>query len=293
MIFIGGIGLSDQIQNILSRDTPVLSAALTLETVTARIEVQCLLQHVLGVPRVYLLAHAERCLNDIEFARYESLLQRRLAGEPIAYILGAREFFGIDLKVTTATLIPRPETELLVEQALQRISIQAPDTVLDMGTGSGAIALAIAQQRPLTEVTACDYSQEALLVAQENAQNLGISNVHFVRSNWYSALKVQRFPLIVSNPPYISAGDPHLTLGDVRFEPESALVSGVDGLDDIRHIILHGTLHLLPGGWMLLEHGYDQAANVRGLLQQAGYGAVFSACDLSGTERVSGGQISF
>ena len=285
------MNLPHQIQNILSRDTAKLSSSLVLETSTARIEVQSLLQKVLDVHRVYLLAHPERCLTHAELAHYESLLQRRLAGEPIAYILGAREFFGIDFKVTPATLIPRPDTELLVEQALQRISRIEPSTVLDMGTGSGAIALAIAHQRPLAEVTACDASAAALVVAQENALTLGINNVHFVRSNWFAALKMQRFSIIVSNPPYIAEGDPHLTQGDVRFEPESALVAGVDGLDDIRHIILHATLHLQLGGWLLLEHGYEQAVQVRNLLQQAGYGAVFSVCDLGGIERVSGGQI--
>lgn len=283
--------MSHQIQTILTRDTLTVSETLALEAGSARIEVQCLLQKVLDVPRVYLLSHSERNLTEAEYAQYENLLQRRLAGEPIAYILGAREFFGIDVKVTTATLIPRHETELLVEQALLRMPLNEHVTVLDLGTGSGAIALAIASQRPLAEVTACDFSQEALAVAQENAQALGIDNVHFVRSNWYAALNRQRFPLIVSNPPYISAGDQHLTQGDVRFEPETALVSGEDGLDDIRHIVLHGAMHLQPGGWLLLEHGYDQAAQVRALLNQSGYIAVYSVCDLSGTERVSGGQV--
>lgn len=283
--------MSRQIQTILSRDTLALSDTLALEASSARIEVQCLLQKVLNIPRVYLLAHPEHNLTETEYTQYECLLRRRLSGEPIAYILGTREFFGIDLKVTTATLIPRHETELLVEQALLHIPTQEQSAVLDLGTGSGAIALAIARQRPLAKVTACDYSQEALAVALENAQMLGIDNVHFMRSNWFAALKMQRFPVIVSNPPYICAGDRHLAQGDVRFEPETALVSGADGLDDIRHIVLHGTLHLQPGGWLLLEHGYDQAGQVRDLLQQAGYVAVYSVCDLSGTERVSGGQI--
>jgi release factor glutamine methyltransferase len=282
--------LSQQIQAILLRDTLTIAETLALETSSARIEAQCLLQKILNVPRVYLLAHPEQNLTEAEYTQYENLLRRRLAGEPIAYILGKREFFGIDLKVTTATLIPRPDTELLVEQALLRLAPETQCIVLDLGTGSGAIALALAQQRPLAQITACDYAQDALAVAQENADVLGICNVCFQRSNWFAALEKQRFSLIVSNPPYIAAGDPHLTQGDVRFEPETALVSGVDGLDDIRHIIVNGVLHLQPGGWLLLEHGYDQAARVRALLLQAGYVAVYSACDLSGTERVSGGQ---
>ena len=280
-----------QIQNILSRDTSVLSSALALETSTARIEVQCLLQEVLQVQRVYLLAHPERALTEAEFSRYHDLLQRRLVGEPIAYILGQREFFGIDIKVTPATLIPRPDTELLVDLALQYTLKHEPCSVLDLGTGSGAIAMAIAQLRPQAEVTACDASVAALAVAQENARILGVSNVHFVLSNWFAALGGQNFSLILSNPPYIASGDPHLGQGDVRFEPVSALVSGVDGLDDIRQIINQAHLYLKSGGWLFLEHGYDQAVQVRRLLHQAGYEAVYSAQDLGGIERVSGGQL--
>lgn len=279
------------IQHILSRDTAALAKSLELEASTARIEVQCLLQQILHVPRVYLFAHPERILNDAEFARYNMLLQRRLHGEPIAYILGEREFYGMNLKVTPATLIPRPDTELLVELALQRIPLHERCAVLDLGTGSGAVALAIAHERPQAEVIACDASAAALAVAQENARALGISNASFVRSDWFAALGTRRFMLIVSNPPYIAAGDPHLAQGDLRFEPVSALSSGADGLDDIRHIIDQSSSHLLEGGWLLLEHGYDQAAQVRGLLQQAGFGDVFSARDLAGIERASGGRI--
>lgn len=252
---------------------------------------QCLLQKILHVPRVYLLAHPERSLTETELSYYNELLQRRLNGEPIAYILGEREFYGMSLKVTPATLIPRPDTELLVELALQRIPLHERCAVLDLGAGSGAIALAIAHERPQAEVLACDASAAALAVAQENARALGISNASFVQSNWFAALGTQRFTLIVSNPPYIAAGDPHLAQGDVRFEPVSALISGMDGLDDIRHIITQSSSHLLQGGWLLLEHGYDQAARVRRLLQEAGFGDVFSACDIAGIERASGGRI--
>ena len=289
--FLQGVTLPLQIQKILARDTPVLAAALALEISTARIEVQCLLQKVLHVARVYLLAHPERSLTAAEFALYDELLQRRLKGEPIAYILGEREFFGLSFKVTPATLIPRPDTELLVELALQRIPQNERCSVLDLGTGSGAIALAIAHASPQAEVLACDASASALAIAQENADVLGISNVSFMQSDWFAALANQRFSLIVSNPPYIAAGDPHLVQGDVRFEPVSALEAGADGLNDIRNIISQASAHLLPVGWLLLEHGYDQAERVRGLLQLADFEEVFSACDLAGIERASGGKL--
>lgn len=283
--------MSNSIQNILSRDTLKLSSQLALEASSARIEVQCLLQQVLQVQRVYLLAHADRILTGMEFSVYSEMLQRRLQGEPIAYILGEREFFGLKLKVTPATLIPRPDTELLVELAVQRIPRNQPCAVLDLGTGSGAIALAIAHSCPQAEVLACDASASALAVAQENARTLKISNINFMQSDWYQALEVGQFALIVSNPPYIAVNDPHLVQGDVRFEPDTALASGAEGLDDIRHIILNAQGHLLPGGWLMLEHGYDQAARVRTLLQDAAFEGVFSACDLAGIERVSGGRM--
>lgn len=297
------------IQDTLLHDCARLTESLALDSGGARIEVQCLLQHVLNVTRAYLLAHPERCLNDTEHARYDELLQRRLKGEPIAYLLGEREFFGLMFKVTPATLIPRPDTELLVELALQRcgevappppgtyrpppcgdIPPHAPWSALDMGTGSGAIALAIAHSRPETQVLGCDASASALAVARENAQRLAIANAVFVQSDWFSELGPQRFDLIVSNPPYIAADDAHLQQGDLRFEPVSALASGDDGLHDIRRIVAEAPAHLNRGGWLLLEHGFDQAQQVRELLQQAGLTEIFSACDLAGIERVSGGR---
>ena len=309
------------IQDTCTQDAARLTAALALNASGARIEVQCLLQAVLQVNRAYLLTHPEQQLNAEQHARYVALFERRLSGEPIAYLLGEREFFGLMFKVTPDTLIPRPETELLVELALQRIpSPPAPDItashstrlpkdssqvvgylpqageggifrVLDLGTGSGAVALAIAHARPAAEVLACDASHAALEVARANAQRLGIANVAFVQSDWFAALDAQRFDLIVTNPPYIAARDPHLQQGDVRFEPPSALASGDDGLRDIRHIATHAHVYLQPGGWLLLEHGYTQAAQVRELLRQARFGEVFSAQDLAGIERVSGGRI--
>ena len=279
------------IQSILTQDTTRLATALALDSSGARIEVQCLLQHVLKTSRAWLLAHPEYCLNNSEQIHYAALLQRRLCGEPIAYMLGEREFFGLMFKVTSDVLIPRPETELLVELALQHAPLHEQCRVLDLGTGSGAIALSIAHTRPAAQVLACDASAAALEVARANAQRLCITNTTFIQSDWFEALNVQRFDLIVSNPPYIAAGDPHLQCGDVRFEPASALASGDDGLHDIRRIISQAKAHLDRNGWLLLEHGYDQATRVRELLQQNGFDEIFSACDLAGIERVSGGRI--
>jgi release factor glutamine methyltransferase len=278
------------IRDILQTDAARLNSALDLGTATARIEVQCLLQSVLKKPRSYLLAHPEQVLDAGQNAAYDSLLQRRLQGEPIAHILGEREFFGLNFKVTPATLIPRPDTELLVELALQRLPQGRACHVLDLGTGSGAIALSIAHSRPDAVVIAVDASEAALQVAQENAQRLGISNVSFKSSDWFSALEQQRFDMIVSNPPYIAADDEHLAQGDVRFEPMSALASGPDGLDDIRRIAEQAAAFLEYGAWLLLEHGYDQAEAVRNILKTNGYSEIFSAKDISGIERVSAGM---
>lgn len=276
----------------LKHDTPRLQHALELDFSTARIEVQCLLQHVLQVNRAYLMTYPERELDAAEWAAYETLLNRRLQGEPMAYLLGEREFYGLMFNVTTATLIPRPDTELLVELALARIPHGQPCRVLDMGTGSGAIAVSLAYHRPAAEVTAVDASPDALVVAQGNANRLlKNENLRCLSSNWFSALAGEPYHVIVSNPPYIRAADPHLQQGDVRHEPLTALASGADGFSDLRQIITHAPAHLHPDGWLLLEHGYDQAAEVRALLQQAGFKAVFSERDLSGIERVSGGQI--
>ena len=275
------------IRQLLAGDAARLAAALGLDAASARFEVQYLLQRVLDQPRAWLLAHDDHVLSEKQRDAYQAMLQRRLAGEPVAYIFGEREFYGLRLKVTPATLIPRPETELLVELALQRLPQRG--TVLDLGTGSGAIALAIAHARPDAAVTAVDASAAALAVAEQNARSLGIGNVRFVHGNWFAPLAQPCFDLIVSNPPYVAAHDPHLQQGDLPFEPRSALASGEDGLDDIRHIVAQAPSHLRPGGWLLLEHGYDQAAPVRALLMQAGFAQVFSAHDLAGIERSSGG----
>ena len=281
--------MKSSLQDILRNDSKQLEAALDIDPGSARIEVQCLLQAVLQVNRAWLLAHPEHSLDADRHARYMALFERRLAGEPIAYLLGEREFYGLTFKVLPATLIPRPETELLVDLALQRIPQHGMCRVLDLGTGSGAIALSIAHARPDAEVVAVDASPAALEIAQLNAQRLNLGNVRLLRSDWFSALNSESFDMIVSNPPYIAAGDVHLAQGDVRFEPRAALVSGTDGLDDIRRICSQAKAHLRPKGWLIFEHGYDQAARVRALLQQSGLEEIFSARDLSGIERVSGG----
>lgn len=255
-----------------------------------RTEAELLLQHSLGRSAGWLFAHADDVLTLAQERIYTALVERRVAGEPVAYIIGRRGFWSLDLDVTPATLIPRPETELLVEQALARLADDQPVRVLDLGTGSGAIALSIATERPLASVVATDASDAALDVAKNNARRLCVPNVAFAYGDWLMPLVGQRFDLIVSNPPYIEAADPHLAKGDLRFEPASALASGSDGLDDIRHIVRDASAHLSPGGWLLFEHGWNQGEPCRALLRQAGYTEVFTAMDLEQRERVSGGR---
>ncbi len=272
----------------LKHDTARLQQSLGVEFASARIEVQCLLQQVLQVSRAYLLAYGERELAGEALATYEALLARRLAGEPLAYLQGEREFFGLRFKVTSATLIPRPDTELLVELALAQLPAEQPRRVLDLGTGSGAIAISVAAQRPLANVTALDASAAALAVAAENAEKLlGPGRLRLLHSDWFSAVGTAQFDLLLSNPPYIAAADPHLAA--LQFEPASALAAGADGLDDIRQLVQQAPAHLVPGGWLWLEHGYDQAAAVRDLLQQRGFSSVRSERDLAGIERATGG----
>jgi release factor glutamine methyltransferase len=255
-------------------------------------EARLLLQQVLGVNRAWLIAHANDALQTNRDAEFQALLTRRLAGEPIAYLIQQREFYGLTLRVSPATLIPRPDSETLVDAALEKIPHPStkPITVLDLGTGSGAIALAIAHNRPQASVLAVDASDAALAVAQDNASELKLSNVQFALSDWYANLAEQRFDLIVSNPPYIAKNDPHLSQGDLRFEPLSALAAGVDGLDDIRQITEQGLIHLKPQGWLMLEHGYDQGAAVRELMAQAGLVEIATRKDLGGNDRITLGK---
>ncbi|MGA0586890.1 peptide chain release factor N(5)-glutamine methyltransferase [Dyella sp. KRB-257] len=255
-----------------------------------RVDAEVLLQHVLRRPASWLLAHADDVLTLADERAFVELVRRRQLGEPVAYITGRRGFWSLELEVTPATLIPRPETERLVELALDRLAEDAPVRVVDLGTGSGAIALSIGTERPRAKIVATDASAEALEVARRNARRLCIPNVQFVLGDWLAPLGEARVDLIVSNPPYIEADDPHLAQGDLRFEPASALASGADGLADIRRIVGDARQHLLPGGWLLFEHGWNQGEACRALLQVAGYGEVFTAQDLEKRDRVSGGR---
>lgn len=273
-----------------SINTILQVAASQLKSDEAKLEAQLLLQHLMHVNRAWLIAHQNDVLNANTFAEYELLLKRRIGGEPMAYILGYREFYGLKLFVTPDTLIPRPDTETLVEAALAKIPICANQTILDLGTGSGAIALAIAKSRPQANIIAVDASKAALSVTKKNAQNLSIENVEFVLSNWFEKLSNLRVTMIVSNPPYIEENDAHLKQGDLRFEPISALSSGEDGLDDIRQIIENGLVYLQPQGWLMLEHGFNQAEKVADLMSNAGFVSIETIKDFGGNDRVTIGK---
>ena len=269
----------------------LLDNAVLPDSPTARLDVELLLSAALGKARSYLRTWPEREPSAEQQAVFAAMLERRRAGEPVAYILGHQGFWSLDLEVAPHTLIPRPDTELLVETALQ-LAPATPLRVLDLGTGTGAIALALASERGGWKVTGVDRILDAVELAERNRQRLQLGNAEFRQSSWFDALAGERFGLIVSNPPYIAAQDRHLSEGDVRFEPMSALVAGADGLDDIRQIIRETPQHLQAGGWLLLEHGYDQAEAVRGLLFAAGFTAVESRRDLGGHERISLGRWS-
>lgn len=254
-----------------------------------QLEARILLGHVAQISRVQLITQSERALSAAEAQQLASLFERRLAGEPIAYLVGEREFFGLAFEVSPAVLIPRPDTELLVELALQHLPPKG--RVLDMGTGSGAIAIALAHTRPDARVTALDASAAALTVAQANASRHQVG-MEFLCSDWFAALGDRQFDLIVSNPPYIVAGDRHLSEGDLRFEPVDALTDHADGLSALRTITSHAAHHLADDGWLLMEHGYDQATAVRALLLSDHFREVQSWRDLANIERVSGGKKS-
>jgi len=252
------------------------------------LEARILIGFALQLSRIQLITQSERMLTDNEAQHIATLIRRRLAGEPIAYIVGEREFYGLPFHTTPAVLIPRPETELLVELALDRL----PDKgrLLDLGTGSGAIAIAVAHTLPHAKVTAIDASSEALAIASRNARRHG-TQVRLLQSNWYAALGDERFDVIAANPPYIVAEDPHLSQGDLRFEPVDALTDHADGLSALRNIVADAPMHLASGGWLLMEHGYDQADAVRKLLSAASFSNIESWTDLAGIERVSGGRL--
>jgi release factor glutamine methyltransferase len=256
----------------------------------ARFEAELLLAHALGRTRAWLFAWPEFEPDAALRAAYGRLIQARRVGEPVAYLTGRREFWSLDLAMSPAVLIPRAETERLVELALEKIEPARAVVLADLGTGSGAIALALARERPSARMLATDASADALAVAQANARRLGIGNVRFAQGDWCEALGDERFDVIVSNPPYIEAADPHLGRGDLRFEPAAALASGADGLDAIRAIATGARGRLRDGGWLLLEHGYDQGPRVRDLLSGLGYVAVSTARDVEGRERVTLGR---
>ena len=264
-----------------------------------RLDAEILLAHCLNKPRSYLYTWPEHTPEPQQVEEYTMLVQQRLRGQPIAYLIGYREFWGIRLKVTPDTLIPRPETELLVETALEYIASkqastkQKPVTILDLGTGSGAIAIALSSELPNAKVTATDKSEAALTVAQDNARLNKQQNITFLLSDWFSALSTnEKFDLIVSNPPYIATDDHHLSQGDVRFEPQSALTSGLDGLNDIRHLIDRARHYLAADGLLLLEHGYNQGTAVRQLLDKNHYVNIRCLQDMMGNDRVSCGHCS-
>ena len=282
---------------VLSVGAAVRDAAATLvcavpnAATEARADAEILLAHVLGKDRTWLFTHADDPIEADAAAQFEALLARRRAGEPVAYLIGQRGFWRFDLEVTPDTLIPRADTECLVEQALARLPNDRPLRLLDLGTGTGAIALALATERPRANVVAVDLSPGAVAVARRNADRLGLAARVEVREGaWFAPVAGERFDLIASNPPYIEADDPHLAEGDLRFEPRSALASGTDGLDDLRLIVRDAPAHLRPGGWLLVEHGWQQGAAVRALFDAAGFIEIGTERDLEGRDRVTLGR---
>lgn len=273
----------DTIQNA------IIFATNQLKSTTPRLDAELLLAHVLNVSRGYCYAHPEQELTIEQQLHLQALIQERLAGEPIAYLIGRQAFWKDDFLVTPSTLIPRPETELLVQILLSELPMESEIQVADLGTGSGVIALSLAKERPTWQITATDFSKEALQVAKENAQEMHVKNVHFSQGSWCLALPHQLYHAIVSNPPYIAERDPHLEWGDVRFEPRNALVSGPDGLSAMQEIISNAGDYLHKGGLLLLEHGFEQGEAVRSLLEKCGFSRIKTERDLAGHERATSG----
>ena len=278
-----------QLDALLAEAAQRLITSQGLQAVDARLDARILAMHALGVNRAWLIAHGRDTLTEEQATSIDALVARRLGGEPVAYIVGAREFYGRAFQVGPGVLIPRPETEHLVEAALARAPQNA--RVLDIGTGSGCIAITLKLERPDLSVSAVDVSTAALKIARANAAECN-AEVEFIESDLFAACDDRQFDLIVSNPPYIPEADVHLGQGDLRFEPRNALASGQDGLDAIRAIVSQTKAYLTSGGWLLFEHGYDQGEAVQGLLRDAGYVEVFLEQDLAGQPRVSGGRRS-
>ena len=260
---------------------------------SARLDAEILLADVLNKSRSYLYTWPDAQLTEDQQRQYQHLISRRCQGEPIAYITGKREFWSLEFNVTPATLIPRPETELLVELALQLTPVNQPVRIADLGTGSGAIAIAIASERPLAQIIATDCSQQALIVAQQNNHRLlNTDQITFRLSDWFSTLSGKRFDLIISNPPYVATNSPYLDQGDVRFEPQQALCAGIDGLDAIRYIVTHSAEFLRKEGLLLIEHGFDQANAVQALMLSANFTAITHLQDDNGKNRVTSGRLT-
>jgi release factor glutamine methyltransferase len=277
-------------EQLLRADSATLAAALQISVPEARREIQSLLTYALGIDLAALLAHPERVSEARATAGYSQTFARRLGGEPMAYLLGEREFYSLSFEVTPAVLIPRPETELLVEMALDRLREDAIVAVLDVGTGSGCIAVTLAKLRPAAKVVATDLSHAALAVAERNARRQRVTNVEFRAGTWFEPVRNERFDLIVSNPPYVAEHDPHLLQGDLRAEPSLALVAGPEGLEGLRATISQAPQHLLPGGVLLVEHGYRQAEAIAQLLDAAAFVDLIARTDLAGIPRVAGGR---
>lgn len=280
------------VAQLLEDATDRISIRLGLEKREARIEARALAVHAWGIKTSWLLAHDTDPMSVSKITRFETLLVRRLKGEPIAYILGEREFFGLNFIVTPDVLIPRPETEVLVQAALEHIRPDVAFRVLDLGTGSGAIAAALARQRPSANFIAVDISTNALALAKANAEGLGITNMSFIVSDWYDNLGGHTFDIVVSNPPYIEVADPHLSRGDACFEPLSARESGSTGLEDLKMVITGAPAHLTPEGWLLVEHGWNQGVACRKLFAKNNFCEINTLRDLASHERVTLGQYS-
>jgi|SRR5690554_730662 len=263
--------------------------ALCCASETAKLDAQLLLCHVLNVDRTYLYTWPETVLSEHQVSHYEALLQQRAAGKPIAHLLGYRDFWSFRLKVNDSTLIPRPETELVVEQCLE-FSLPTEAVVLELGTGTGAIALALATEQPQWQFDAVDLQPQAIQLATENRDALGLAQVNIFQSDWFSAVRERRYDLIVSNPPYIDPADPHLTQGDVRFEPRSALVAENQGLADIQRITNEAKEHLKPSGWLVFEHGFTQAEQVRACFLENGFEAITTRQDYAKLDRITYAQ---
>ena len=256
------------------------------------VDARVLLCFAVGRDAAYVAAHPEVAVRPAEQENYTNLVARRAQGEPVAYLTGEREFYGRLFRITPAVLIPRSETELLVDLALERIPQEGPVRVLELGTGSGCIAISLASERPQTKFLALDRSLDALALARRNAVTASVGNVAFLRSDWFSALRDEHFDMIVTNPPYVASADKHLGEGDLRYEPRGALDGGTDGLEAIRQIVKGAKAHLKPGAWLIFEHGHDQGERARLLLHAAGYTEIFTAHDLAGTDRVSAGRLT-